>query len=86
MVDIQINQICVACLGTGIRHYNEGPGGPLIEENPCPECGGDGRAPAAFKMETTYFDGKFSAIMSELDYIHGKVTAIWNQVKPGGPP
>lgn len=28
-------------------------------------------------------DAKLDSIITELDYIHGKVTAIWNQVKPG---
>ncbi len=83
MVDIILNQVCVACNGVGIRYYNASPNGPLIEENPCHECNGDGRAEGAFHMESAYFEQKFVAVMAELDYIHGKVTAIWNQVKPG---
>ncbi len=83
MANIQLTQWCVACQGTGIRRYNIEPNGPLVEENPCLECGGDGKMPATYQMESTFLDEKFAAIMSELDYIHGKVTAIWNQVKPG---
>ncbi len=79
MTEIKLNQFCVACQGTGIRKYNTSPNGPLVEENPCSECGGDGRALAAFNIESEWFD----AVTAELDYIHGKVTAIWNQVKPG---
>lgn len=78
MTDIQLNQVCTACNGTGIRHYNVTPGGELLEENPCSECGGDGRMPAPFSIESEWFD----TVTEELDYIHGKVTAIWNAVKP----
>ncbi len=83
MANIQLNQLCVACYGSGVRWYNSSPGGPLVEENPCLECGGDGKAPALYSLESNYLDEKFNAITTELDYIHGKVTAIWNQVKPG---
>ena len=41
---------------------------------PCPVCGGDGEVPTTTVMDTT-------VIMEELDYIHGKVTAIWNKIK-----
>ena len=78
-MELQLNQFCTACNGAGILSYNTSSNGPLAEENPCLVCGGDGRSPAPFKIESTWFD----AVTAELDYIHGKVTAIWNQVKPG---
>ncbi|MDP2646638.1 MAG: hypothetical protein U1C57_01955 [Candidatus Doudnabacteria bacterium] len=31
-------------------------------------------------------ESKVDTCISDLAYIHGKVTAIWNQVKPGGDP
>lgn len=82
MVDIEIAQQCAACHGTGTRIYNPAPGQPLVEENPCSECGGDGKSPSYQTITSAYFDEKFEAVMEELDYIHGKVTAIWNAVKP----
>ncbi len=85
-MELQLNQFCVGCNGVGIRRYNVGPNGPLTEENPCAECGGDGRSPASFRLEAPWFDtvtATLAAHTAELDYIHGKVTAIWNQVKPG---
>ncbi len=78
MADIKFNRPCTMCWGTGIRKYNATPDGPLLEET-CPECSGDGVATADQGIEPEWFD----AVTSELDYIHGKVTAIWNQVKPG---
>jgi len=28
----------------------------MVEENPCLECGGDGRSPASFRVESDWFD------------------------------
>lgn len=53
MADIKLNQQCAACHGTGIRKYNTSPGGPLIEENPCAECGGDGLSTAPLSLDDT---------------------------------
>uniref|UniRef100_A0A6M3JZU4 Putative chaperone n=1 Tax=viral metagenome TaxID=1070528 RepID=A0A6M3JZU4_9ZZZZ len=78
-MEIQLTQRCAACQGTGIRTYNASPNGPLVTEDPCSECGGDGIAPAMYTIDPTVFE----SIVADLDYIHGKVTAIWNQVKPG---
>ncbi len=77
--NIKFTRPCTLCWGSGIRKYNAVPGGLLLEENPCSGCGGDGIATADQGIEPAWFD----AVTAELDYIHGKVTAIWNQVKPG---
>jgi DnaJ-class molecular chaperone len=50
----------------------------LLNGVSCEKCGGDGWT------ETEKID--VTDLMVKLDYIHGKVTAIWNQVKPGGGP
>lgn len=53
-------------------------GGDVVEETTCAECEGTG------KVLWGYLDGELlDTVIAELDYIHGKVTAIWNQVKPG---
>ena len=51
-----------------------GTGIGLDSITPCPDCNGTGYF-LTHKLDIT-------AIMEELDYIHGKVTAIWNQIKP----
>ena len=79
-MDIKLNQLCSACLGTGIRRYNITPGGALLEENPCSECGGDGRAEAAFKIESSYFDEKFSDILDKVNDIKEKVDEIMDKL------
>lgn len=85
MTDIKLNQLCSACNGAGVRKYNPTPNAPLVIEDPCVECGGDGRAVASLKIESDYFDEKFSLIMDELGYIHNKVKKIWNSIKDGEP-
>jgi len=65
--------------------------GTLEGGGTCTVCGGDGEIDLtddAFKKirasHRRLVDGVvLSAILEELDYIHGKVTAIWNAVKPG---
>jgi len=91
MADIKLNQMCSACLGTGIRTYNASPNGPLIEENPCSECGGDGKSVAPFSIESEWFDAietkinyvynKTDNILNKLDNIKDKVDQIWDKVK-----
>ena len=76
MTDIKLNQICAACNGTGIRRYNSSPNGPLVEENPCLECGGDGRADASFNLESTLFD----EILDKVTKIKKIVNDIWDKV------
>ena len=74
---------CLECEGTGLIKHNLPNGGALVSD-PCPYCDATGTKTSTTEwVDTTYFDEKFLAIMEELDYIHGKVTAIWNQVKPG---
>ncbi len=76
MADIKLNQLCVGCLGTGIRRYNAFPNGPLIEENPCSECGGDGKMIAPFAIETEWFDDttdKLNDIKEKVDEIMEKL-------------
>ncbi len=76
MSEIQLTTQCSACGGTGIRYYNSGPNGPLVEENPCSECGGDGRAPSFLKLESTVFDDlddKLDDILDKLADIKEKL-------------
>lgn len=79
-MDIQLNQVCVACYGLGRREYNAFPNGPLVVEDPCLECGGDGRADACFKMESTYFDEKFDDILDKVNDIKEKVDEIMDKL------
>ena len=63
---------CRYCNGTGII---PGPDdSPPRDPGSCPYCE-DG------KITIGYIN--LTEIVDALDYIHGKVTAIWNQVKPG---
>ena len=76
---------CVACGGTGTRWCNLTPNGPLVEENPCSICGGTKlEEQRDIIMDDTLIQQILTnqvAIIADLDYIHGKVTAIWNKVK-----
>ena len=67
MGDLKVKVFCSKCVGTGTFVSPEG-------SITCPACNGTGRA----------VSGGIDAaeILAKLDYIHGKVTAIWNQVKP----
>lgn len=67
MAEIQLYQLCTGCNGSGIRSYNTSPGGPLIEENPCSECGGDGRMAAPFTIESDWFDNISDKVNDVLD-------------------
>ena len=60
------------CLGTKIYKSIDQDGNEVIQD-PCETCKGLGY------LE----DGKIDItdIMTELDYLHGKVTAIWNKLK-----
>ena len=72
MADVDIKVRCPRCLGTGSDDNNkDNEGNPLVES--CIPCNGVGYV-AKDKVDTT-------DIMAELDYIHGKVTAIWNKIK-----
>jgi hypothetical protein len=73
MSDAKIYKRCGMCLGTGIYRVKNEVTNSEIVQDPCETCGGSG-----------YFeDGKIDTtdLMAELDYIHGKVTAIWNKIK-----
>ncbi len=80
MAEIQLTQECSACHGTGIRYYNASPGGPLVEENPCLECGGDSKSSASFGIETTYFDEQFYTIVTKQQEHTTKLSNIDSQV------
>jgi len=82
-----MNIICSPCNGSGIA-----------DGVTCTICGGDGErdlfgavscgianGDIVRYIEAVHLaiDTKLDANAEELDYIHGKVTAIWNQVKPG---
>jgi len=72
MTDADIKIKCSRCLGTGSDDNNrDSEGNPIVES--CIPCNGVGYI-AKDKVDTT-------DIMAELDYIHGKVTAIWNKIK-----
>jgi hypothetical protein len=85
MVMIPFYRPCGACNGTGFRQYNAIPGGPLVEENPCLICSGTGKVLRTHHgLDDTLIQQILTnqaAIIADLDYIHGKVTAIWNKVK-----
>jgi len=55
-MDIKFITQCQACNGTGIRTYNASPNGPLVTEDPCTKCGGDGVRVLAKGLEGTWFD------------------------------
>ena len=82
MADINLTQWCVACQGTGVHTYTtstNGQGSTVID-NPCLECGGDGLASSSFKMESTYFDEKFEAIQTKINYVYSKTDNIINKL------
>lgn len=76
MGEIQLYQICAACNGTGIRNYNEIPGGPLIVEDPCSECEGDGSAIAPFSLDDTLVQDIFDKVKK----IKKTVEDIWDKI------
>ena len=61
-----VKVFCSKCVGTGTFISQSGP-------ITCPSCDGTGKAESA-EIDTT-------ELMDKLDYIHGKVTAIWNKIK-----
>jgi hypothetical protein len=76
---------CKGCNGTGVRTYiNEQK--QTTTEDPCTICGGEkfvdnkrgGGIDATALLQIL---ANQVAIIADLDYIHGKVTAIWNKVK-----
>ena len=69
---------CGECQGTGVRHFNTQQGPQT--ETPCAKCGGTGRL---VQQNRGLDDAFLLQMMAELSYLHGKVTAIWNAVKPG---
>ncbi len=75
---IEIVRTCDSYKGEGSRIIGYNEQGQPIYENPCTGCDGDGKTTIS-RIDDTLFQ----QMLSELDYIHGKVTAIWNQVKPG---
>ena len=69
-------RICPKCNGTG-ESIEEGPA--LLGEIPpqvpgCSMCNSTGCVKDGIADDTI--------LLEKLDYIHGKVTAIWNKVKP----
>lgn len=80
MGQISLVRVCGYCNGKGSRVYNESPGGPLITEDPCAMCGGDGKTTSPNGIDDTLFQN----ILEELDYIHKRVRKIWLKVKDEG--
>ena len=70
MAELEVHKHCGHCNGTG----DLAPEGEDVDE--CHVCEGLGRVISGFIDITEITDA--------LEYIHGKVTAIWNQVKPPG--
>lgn len=77
----KIYNLCGSCGGTGVSNQVEG--------GICPGCNGKKTVQSGFLELDEAFVAKIDAIIAtqalhtaELDYIHGKVTAIWNAVKP----
>ncbi len=67
-----LRQRCLTCEGNGICS-GSGPGS-------CIACLGTGYTlDSRLEVEV---DERIDTVLAELDYIHGKVTAIWNAVKP----
>lgn len=78
MGNVNIYKICFGCNGVATKETPEG-------SIPCGDCGGTGKTLDNL-MDDTIIQQIITtqtAHTAELDYIHGKVTAIWNQVKPG---
>jgi len=70
MGEIQLYQFCTGCNGTGIRQYNIEGGGELLAEDPCSECGGDGKMVAPFTLDDTLLQkmsSNLDDIMVKLD-------------------
>ena len=67
MSNSQITIKCGRCNGTGIDDNKE-------ESESCTSCEGDGYIGSG-QLDTT-------DITEELEFIRGKLTAIWNAVKP----
>lgn len=77
-------EICYHCSGSGIIPAYTLPGQPGSSTT-CFVCNGEGKI-VSETIDVTILTQKLDQCLTELDYIHGKVTAIWNRVKPGGPP
>jgi len=84
MADIRLTYACQACNGTGIRWYNSGPNGPLVSEDPCSMCGGDGRRTSTLGLDDALVQGIIATQAEQtetLDYIKTRVRKIWLKVK-----
>ena len=75
MGQISLSRICGACNGAGIRTYNISPGGPLVTEDPCSICGGDGRVIAFNGIDDTLIQ---QIITTQADHTD-KITYIYNK-------
>ena len=72
MGNLTIKIKCGRCSGTGIDNNHKDINGTVIPES-CTSCTGTGYSSSGLIDVTD--------IMNELDYIHGKVTAIFNKIK-----
>lgn len=73
MSEVKKYDRCPKCFGTKIFRQLDPHTGEETIEDPCANCRGEGFFEEG-KIDTT-------DIMEQLDYIHGKVTAIWNKIK-----
>ena len=84
MGQINLSRICGYCNGAGKRTYNSSPGGPLVTEDPCTFCGGDGRILAPNGIDDTLIQQIIATLAehtSTVGDILDKVTNIKNKVK-----
>jgi DnaJ-class molecular chaperone len=66
---------CSNCGGDGIySYYGDAQTSPPVVNQACAVCGGTGKV--------TMGEIDLTTITDAIEYVHGKVTAIWNQVKP----
>jgi len=92
MAETKIYRKCWRCNSTGkLIVPGVPPGSPPIMEDPCTACNGTGQEQAIDQLrldpeleeKVDVLTTNMVTVLAELDYIHGKVTAIWNAVKPG---
>lgn len=89
MAETKLYQRCNWCKGEGKHGHFTTANEWVVDEDPCHDCLGTGKieSPAGTILDPE-LEAKVDAlttnmvtVLAELDYIHGKVTAIWHKVK-----